>query len=386
MNITLVAGSLEPGRDGVGDYTRWLANAAARRGAACRVLALADRHVCDPVRTRDASGGECLRLPFGIPWSARLQAASEFVRASRADWVSLQFVPYSFQKRGFASAVVRSIPDLVGRARLHVMFHEIWIDGTISWRKRLVSTAQRGSILQLCRYPGAVIHTTNGTYRDVLADHGVRADVLPLFGSIPIAQADATRWLAPLLSAAGCDALPDRRGEWWLFVLFGTLHPVWPPLPLLSELQASAAEAGKRLALISVGRLGSGEALWAQMSATYAPRVPMLRLGEQPPERISEVLQAVDFGVATTPLALIGKSATAAAMFDHGLPVVVNREDCCWPPPQTTDPREAALVIRRGPGFGERLRLARRLPPEWRLPEVATQWLADLSNAEVPLS
>ena len=61
-----------------------------------------------------------------------LRAAKEFLAASPADWVSLQFVPYSFQRWGVAAKLVRALPELVGRSRLHVMFHEVWIDGGTS--------------------------------------------------------------------------------------------------------------------------------------------------------------------------------------------------------------------------------------------------------------
>jgi hypothetical protein len=106
----------------------------------------------------------------------------------------------------------------------------------------------------------------------------------------------------------------------------------------------------------------------------------MLRLGEQPAARLSELFNTADFGIATTPLALIGKSATVAAMFDHGLPVVVNRDDCPWPSAGAVDEREAALVIPMGQDLAARLRDARRLPAVWRLPGVAARWLADMSG------
>jgi hypothetical protein len=134
------------------------------------------------------------------------------------------------------------------------------------------------------------------------------------------------------------------------------------------------------VALVSAGRLGAGESIWTEIAGTYGSRVPMLRLGEQPAGRISELLNSVDFGIATSPLALIGKSATVAAMFDHGLPVVVNRDDCRWPAPKTTDDREAALVIPMNRDLAARLRDARRLPAAWRLPSVATQWLGELAG------
>jgi hypothetical protein len=225
------------------------------------------------------------------------------------------------------------------------------------------------------------MHTSNGTYQHALARHGMSAGTLPLFGSIPVAPATAESWLASPLASAGCDALSnsERRNAWWLFAFFGTLHPVWPPQPLLDQLNAAAAAAGKRVALIAAGWLGAGESIWNRMQQQVGDRVPMLRLGERPAQRISELFNSVDFGVATSPWALIGKSATVAAMLDHGLPVVVNRDDCSWPAPASGDEREAALLIRMGPDLAARLRQARRLPACPRLPKVARQWLGELA-------
>ena len=382
MRIVFITGGLELSKDGVGDYTRWLATETVRQGASCRLLALADRHVTGPVTSHDETGIETLRLPFTMPWPERLRAATRFLESSPPDCVSLQFVPYSFQRWGVAAKLVRALPELVGRSRLHVMFHEIWIDGGTSPRRRLVSAAQRRTVLALASYPRALMHTSNGTYQHALGERGVQVGTLPLFGSIPVTGGNATAWLGPLLAGGGCEALsgvPGRRGDWWLFALFGTLHPEWPPQPLLDQLHAAAAAAGKRVALVSAGRLGAGESIWTEMAGTYGSRVPMLRLGEQPAGRISELLNSVDFGIATTPLALIGKSATVAAMFDHGLPVVVNRDDCHWPAPKTAGDREAALLIPMNQGLAARLRDARRLPAAWRRASVAAQWLGELA-------
>jgi hypothetical protein len=251
----------------------------------------------------------------------------------------------------------------------------------------VTSALQRRSVLALGRTSGALVHTSNDTYRDILRADAVPAETLPLFGSIPpVAHVPPATWLPAILAGPGRDALRGDRRDWWVFVLFGTLHPVWPPEPLLRQLQAAAVSAGKRVAFVSVGHLGAGEALWHQMSETYASTIPMFRLGPQSDARISELLHSADFGVATTPLPLIGKSATVAAMFDHGLPVVVNREDCCWQAAPTHDEREAALVVRIGDGLAERLCTVRRLAPVWRLPEIATRFLESLNTTAASVS
>lgn len=380
LRVTFLTGSLEPDKDGVGDYTRWLAIEAARRDVSPRLLAVADRHIAEPSTAPDRSGFETLRLPASMAWPERRRAAREFIRAADPDWVSVQFVPYSFNRWGVPTAVVRAVPSLMHRARLHVMLHEIWIDGRASAWQRLISAAQRRCVVRLCRHAGAVIHTSNAAYQEALTEHGVAADVLPLYGNLSVSGSDGTLWLERLLSEAGCDALAGRRKEWWLAVMFGTLHPVWPPEPLLPDLLAAADRAGKRLALVSVGRIGAGEALWREMRSRYDDRMCMVRLGEQPAARVSDVLNAADFGIATSTLALIGKSGTAAAMIDHGLPLIVNREEGPWQPGRL-DARASGLVIRVGDRFQERLGEVERQAPLWRLPQIADRWCGALRGA-----
>ena len=44
MNILFICGSAEPGKDGVGDYTRRLCGELLRTGHRTRILALCDNH------------------------------------------------------------------------------------------------------------------------------------------------------------------------------------------------------------------------------------------------------------------------------------------------------------------------------------------------------
>jgi hypothetical protein len=63
------------------------------------------------------------------------------------------------------------------------------------------------------------------------------------------------------------------------------------------------------------------------MERDYAHAVDFIHLGEQPARQVSALMLAADFGVAASPWQLIGKSGSAAAMLDHGLPVIVSRND-----------------------------------------------------------
>lgn len=379
--ITFLTGSAERGKDGVADYTHTLASECARRGAPCQIVALHDRHVDRIVVARPTPGVHLLRLPRQLRWSSRLRTARRAIEVWSPACVSVQFVPYSFQRWGWAHRLVRALPALAGRAGLQVMLHEIWIGGEHSWRRRVVSAGQRRCVQRLARLPGVVLQTSNTTYQQMLAQHGIDAGLLPLFGSVPFASSDASRWLFPALTDVGCGDLAQRRASWWLFAFFGTLHPVWPPEPLLARLQAVATLVDKRVALISVGRMGAGTALWDRMRTQYGARIPMLSLNDQPADRISELFNTVDFGIAASPYSLLGKSATAAAMIEHGLPLVVNREAPCSDAPDRQSPRAMALVIRLSDaGFTRRLLDTRRLAPVSGLPAVAGQFLARLES------
>jgi hypothetical protein len=378
MRVTFLTGSLEPGKDGVGDYTRLLAQECTRAGVLSQAIALADRHVERSVQTTAAEGVEVLRLPDSIPWTARIDDAARRIRAFEPDWVSVQFVPFSYHRWGVARELVVNLPRLVGRARLHVMLHEIWIGPDGSWRRRLVSAAQRRYVRQLCARPNAMIHTSNSAYRQMLTHYGVTADVLPLFGNIAVSGTDGWHWLGPRLQAAGCSAATHRQ-DWWLCVMFGALHPVWPPEPLFGRLADAARAAGKRVAVMSVGRLAGGESLWGEIAARYGSHMPMVQLGEQTDTRVSEVLGIADFGIATSPYSLLGKSGTVAAMLEHGLPVIVNRDDG-WPGDAAGD-LDSSRVVRLDGRFGERLAAVPRLQVRPRRPEIASRFLGDLAAA-----
>jgi hypothetical protein len=91
-------------------------------------------------------------------------------------------------------------------------------------------------------------------------------------------------------------------------------------------------------------------------------------------------LQSIDFGLATTPWQLIGKSASTAAMLDHGLPVIVSRDDvdvgCEGSPSQ--DP----LLRRMSADLPQWLEQVRRRPPRDRLAAMSTQFIADLGSPD----
>ena len=133
--------------------------------------------------------------------------------------------------------------------------------------------------------------------------------------------------------------------------------------------------------LVSVGRMHGGEARWQSFRTAY-PDFEFADLGVLPAERISQVFHELDFGVATTPWKLITKSTAASNMLEHGLPVIVSRNDWHRPRGETPEPPPDPQLILAGPDLEQRLIAGLpRLSPRARVGDVAAKLLADLSAA-----
>jgi len=302
-----------------------------------------------------------MRLGARMSWPDRIKAARTFLTKSDTRIVSLQFVPYSFHPVGLNFALPQILRAIIGQKPVQIMFHEIWIGSHTEApaQAKLLGFCQRKIIQAMVKTLACrIVHTNNAVYVQLLARHGINATQLPLFGSVPVVPRDT-------LPCGGDDIL--RLG------IFGSIHPEWSPDEMLAQL----GKLGKRIQLSHIGRIGPGESVWSRLAERYGLEVELRRLGEQSPEEISQFLSSVDFGVATTPLSLIGKSASVAAMLDHGLPVIVNRNDVHFHGIPDVGP-SSELLIPVDATFLERLTTVRRQPPNARLPEVALQFLQDI--------
>jgi glycosyltransferase involved in cell wall biosynthesis len=361
VKILFIVGSLEPGKDGVGDYTRTLGDECGRLGHETFLMSLNDSWIDKPLQ-----GNRSLRLPSTMPWTSRIKTGRTFVAENHPDLVSLQYVPYSFHPFGLAFALPKIAQAIIGRVPAHLMLHELWIGSQIGapFKVKVFGFCQRKIIKSLvsgmaCR----VIHTSNAVYARLLSRHGISAKILPLFGSVPV---------LPNAVVAPRDDNGLRLG------LFGSIHPEWSPEELFARLQA----LGKPIQVCHIGRIGPGESLWNEVVQHYEAEIRFQRFGEQSFENISQFFLSLDFGVATTPLSLIGKSSTVAAMLDHGLPVIVTRNDIHFRGIPEENPAPERLIS-VDQSFMDQIKAVKRLSPEPSLPRIAKQFLDDLAEWKV---
>ena len=99
MRILFFCGSLEPGRDGVGDYTRRLAGEIKRQGHDATIVAINDNYVKYKFAGIQISEGMellVLRVPAIWTLKKRSEDIKSWINEINPEWLSLQFVPFQF--------------------------------------------------------------------------------------------------------------------------------------------------------------------------------------------------------------------------------------------------------------------------------------------------
>ena len=204
MKITFVTGSLEPGRTGVGDYTRLLAAECRRLGHEVQIIALND--LFTPTRwDGKLDDVAAIRLPGSLTWEDRWTRAARAIEQFDPEWISLQFVPYAFHPRGLFKEFLKGIPSLVKKRKVHIKFHEIWIGEypRAPFKERVVGIIQKRMVRKLIQnLRPKIVHYTNAGAKVRLHNANLMARHLPIFGNIPVSQSKDEDWLFRQLTEA----------------------------------------------------------------------------------------------------------------------------------------------------------------------------------------
>jgi len=323
MSILFITPSLEPGKDGIGDYTLRLAAALREMGAHVICVSLADRFLRGESNPNEQTPPEneqessILRLSVDIPWRKRLVILQSLVDSLQPDLISLQYVPYGYHLRGLPWGLANRLSSLKGQFRWHVMFHELWI----GWgkcaptRERLQGLLQARIVRMIHRRLRPAASTSNPQHQRLLASIGIPSDLLPLFSNIPKAPRSGA------ITSLTKNFFRDRpRSEWYLLGSFGAIYSDFSSTPWMEDLITRCQAKGLKPALCFIGHQSSmRDRLMKGVRKNFGDLIGILDLGTQNPQIISDFLQFVDAGIVTTPPEILGKSGVVAAMREHGL-------------------------------------------------------------------
>lgn len=369
--IAIITADISNKADGVTDYSRLLAGELRRQQHQVMLLGLIQK---------ESGWAECAEISFAAKtsaltdWRSRLNQAREVIDEFSPDFASLQYVCFSFGRYGLPLNIGRDLRQVIGARPVQLMSHELWTGITVSTdiKTYFLGTLQQHFYMRFLRQlqPG-YINVSNPAYVLLLKRLGINATVLPLFGNIPVTF-DQDSHILQLMN--NCNS-----GQSWSFLLFGSIHPEWPPEPLLSMIIETCRKHRKKPVMISVGSQGRGSRVWENMVHKYHHEVQFVKLGMVDSGRISALMNTCDFGVVTSPLSLIGKSGTAAAMLEHDMPVIANRDDACYGVGRVEPTEGWARFIFLDSSFENRLtnELLRQRNPESRLPIIASKMIKE---------
>jgi len=314
LKILFICGSLEPGRDGVGDYVRRLSLEVLRQGHQVSLAAINDRHITSTIKSAieiDNCTIPIFRVPSVIKNVEKITLIQEWVTIQDPDWLSLQFVPFSFEKRGLFFGLAKSLKTLGKHRKFHIMFHELWVgmDEESGNKELLWGIAQRYLIKNLLNtLKPKIVHTHVEIYKKHLEKLNSTVELLPLFSNIPVCNPNA---IADKLTHSNEDVSDID------LIIFGGVHSGAPIAQLALEAAAYSKRHSTQIRLVVIGKGGTEQTnaikVWEDAG------LKAINLGEQSEQKVSELLTDAQYGIFTTPIGLVGKSGSVAAMREHGL-------------------------------------------------------------------
>lgn len=316
----------------MGDYTRRLAGELIRQGHPSVIIALNDSYISKmtfEMQEIESASISVLRLPGMASWTKRILEARNMLQVFQPDWISLQFVTFGFHRKGLGFGLGGKLAALGAKTSWHIMFHELWLglDEKPPMKQRVWGMLQRTIIRDMVRrLRPQIVSTQADPYCEILNREKIAASVLPLIGNVPYVPSDGWAGLVEPLLAEAVGHHLDRT-KFYLAGIFGAVHPEWSAKQVVDILSPSVRRSQKRLVLVFLGRSNLTPASLNKLKSTFRGHVEVIATGEKTPLEISRILQCLDLGLATSPRHIIQKSGSVAAMLEHGLQVLVTRDD-----------------------------------------------------------
>ncbi len=316
MDILFICGSAEPGKNGVGDYTRRLCGKLIRSGHEAQILSLCDHEAISFISENqiiEETNVKVHRIPVTTENDQRFIWLQDILKDFQPDWISLQYVPYSFNPKGLPFWLPSYLKKVKGNHKWHIMFHELWlgIDVESSFKHKCIGKLQQliaKKIIHNTKKP--LVNTQNSLYQYFLESHNITAEVLPIWGNIPLT------------------AEKKETIEFTQFVLFGSIHYGAPFEDFIDDLVKSSNQFDKPIKFVFIGKNGSE--LFDYTTILKKFNICYEILGIQSEDVISKVLLDSDFGISTTPYFQTEKSGVYAAYREHQIKTIcVSRK---WTP------------------------------------------------------
>lgn len=316
MKICFICGSLEPGKDGVGDYTRRLAGELIRQGHQSSIISINDSFI-DSAQEFFQNDEDVkilsLRIPSVLSSLKKLNLSRNFIEKFQPTWLSLQYVPFSFNVKGLHFGLSNFLVGLSDNAQWHIMFHEYRVDikSGLNFKMKIWGFLQMLNVKSIFRkLKPQVIHTHSQVYKKCLALDGISSASLPLFSNLSDYNSATSDY----------DIVKNTKND-FKTIFFGTIYS-WDHEKLENVLIAIVKHCKENNLIPSVIFIGKSHYDKQRIIQKFKVYDFLIQdFGEKSILEIIQNLNCSDIGITTTPLLLAQKSGTIAAMKQFNLPV-----------------------------------------------------------------
>jgi hypothetical protein len=359
MNIIFICGSVEPGKDGVGDYTRRLAGAFLQKGYVASIVALNDKLVNESIKENQYIDDQIvpvLRLSHKVSYKKRLDKARDYIDAVNPEWLSLQYVPFSFHKKGLAFSLGNDLREISGNRKWHIMCHELWCGMNIKahFKERVLGYLQKLALKKITKdLKASSIFTSLLSYKHYLSELNITPLIVPIYSNIGTDLAGFEAEYNEMLNDWGFSKLKDNDAYITLGI-FGSIYQTEGIEDLILQFYNYAEINDKKIMVLIIG---DGRGL--DISGILGSKNIIYKTSGRLPEALlDKVLKLVDAGIMSTTADGLDKSGSAIAFLERKIPVVVAATDNSYQDSmkskglyQVKGLEDAVLVIEKGKYF-----------------------------------
>lgn len=366
--ILFVCGSLEPGRDGVGDYTRELAGALHAMGVESEIIAIMDRGATEILKETQAAINQVInvtRLSKSLSYSKRKKEYQNLIVEFKPDFISLQYVPYAYSPKGIPLTLATLLKLENHIPKWHFMIHEAYIGANGNFKNKIIRRLQILVLKMLVnKLKPSVIQTTVPSYQAQLETVGIESDILGLFGNIPISKSYSRDHVDETFRGVYFGAPPkEDKFQDFINAINQYLHKTDEAMELV--LCGQSGEKGKKFAS-------------ALRNGIKSKRFDIVENGRMAVGELSNLFLKMDFAIARIPPHLLGKSGSAITLLEHGLPLWV-------PLAKSQDEVRGNFDFRINQCFKDLSELKKSnhsFEPGSRLEDIATSFINELLHSE----
>jgi len=314
MKIIILCGCLEPGRDGVGDYSRLLGRELTTMGHEIFLFAINDKYATPSDQNSAAYSvgtNHVLRLSSSKTWKERMHVISNHINIIGPDWISLQYVPFAFHDKGLPILLSRNLKKVCAGVKWHMMFHELWV-GNEQFKFKVLGRIQRFMIQKMLHQINPeVVHTHLPIYFKDLSSLDIKVKELPLFSNFPEDE---------IAAIGGTDL--------FRIVFFNQVSDDYRVLDFVTALSKKAVENNLKFEVVLIGILKGELERFAEKLKTLPCLDDKVKwLGFVEGASVAGILKSCSLGISPLRLSTLGKSGTTAAFLTQGLPIAIPIQD-----------------------------------------------------------